>query len=784
MKVEMQLGSEKLSIETGKVAKQADGAVWVQYGGTVVLVTVVADDSEHDLDFFPLTVDYRERAYAGGRIPTVYGRREPRPGTSEQLVARLIDHCIRPLFPKDFKAEVQVLCNVFSSDGVHPANVPALIGTSAALSISDIPFNGPVAAVTVGKIEDELIINPTYEQLHTSDMELFVSGKVDAVMSVEGSGHEIPEDEVIDTIITAHTQIKEVIKLQEGLAAGCSNTKRDYRSKSVESNLSDQVRNLATSRIRESIGMADKKAREDYLEQVQVEVLAEILEGATEDVDPNAAKDTISVLSDIEKEEMRQAILTEGKRVDGRGVTDIRSISGEVALLPYTHGSALFTRGQTQALCVTTLGTSGDEDVQRGLDGEVRRAFYLHYNFPPFSTGEVKRMMGPGRREIGHGALAEEALEPVIPDKEEFHYTIRVVSEILESNASSSMATVCGATLALLDAGVPLKRPVAGIGVGLIKEGEQEVILTDMLGTEDFLGDMDFKVAGTSEGVTAVQMDIKIDGVTPELMRRAIHQAKEARLAVIEQMNAVIAQPRAELSPYAPRIYSLQIATQKIKDLIGPRGKTVQGIQEETSTTINIEDDGTVEIAATSAEDVKRAEEKIRAITAMPEIGKEYTGKVVRTASFGAFVEILPGKDGLVHISQMGDGYVRRAEDVMQVGDEVTVRILTIDDQDRVDLALVAAGGVPVEELKIESSEDRESSSSDWNASRDSREGGRSNYRDNRDNRDNRDSREYRDRRGNDNRDRRGGNRYDQRDNSRDFRGDRRSPRIPKGRSR
>ena len=776
MKVEMQLGSEKLSIETGKVAKQADGAVWVQYGGTVVLVTVVADDSEHDLDFFPLTVDYRERAYAGGRIPTVYGRREPRPGTSEQLVARLIDHCIRPLFPKDFKAEVQVLCNVFSSDGVHPANVPALIGTSAALSISDIPFNGPVAAVTVGKVENELIINPTYEQLHASNMELFVSGKVDAVMSVEGGGHEIPEDEVIDTIITAHDQIKEVIKLQEGLAAGCSNTKRDYTSNSVESNLSDRVRNLATSRIRESIGMADKKSREDYLEQVQEDVLSEILEDTTEDVDPNATKDTISILSDIEKEEMRQAILTEGKRVDGRGLTDIRSISGEVALLPHTHGSALFTRGQTQALCVTTLGTSGDEDVQRGLDGEARRAFFLHYNFPPYSTGEVKRMMGPGRREIGHGALAEKALEPVVPNKEEFHYTIRIVAEILESNASSSMATVCGATLALLDAGVPLKKPVAGIGVGLVKEGEQEAILTDMLGTEDFLGDMDFKVAGTSEGVTAVQMDIKIEGVTPELMRRAIHQAKEARLAVIEQMNAVIAQPRAELSPYAPRIYSLQIATQKIKDLIGPRGKTVQGIQEETSTTINIEDDGTVEIAATSAEDVKRAEEKIRAITAMPEIGKEYTGKVVRTASFGAFVEILPGKDGLVHISQMGDGYVRRAEDVMEVGDEVTVRILTIDDQDRVDLALVAARGVPVEELNIESSEEREPSS-DWNASRDSRDSGRSNYRDNRD------SRDYRDRRGNDNRDRRGGNRYDQRDNSRDFR-DRRSPRIPKGRSR
>ena len=772
MKVEMQLGSEKLSIETGKVAKQADGAVWVQYGGTVVLVTVVADDSEHDLDFFPLTVDYRERAYANGRIPTVYGRREPRPGTSEQLVARLIDHCIRPLFPKDFKAEVQILCNVYSSDGVHPADVPALIGTSAALAISDIPFNGPVAAVTVGKIEDRLIINPTYEELNASDMEIFVSGKADAVMSVEGGGHEIPEDEVIDTIITAHAEIKEIIKLQEGLAAGCSNTKRDYAAKSVESDLSTRVRNLATSRIRESIGMADKKSREDYLEQVQEEVLSEILEEGPEDVDPNATKDTLSILSEIEKEEMRQAILTEGKRVDGRGVTDIRNISGEVSLLPYTHGSALFSRGQTQALCVTTLGTSGDEDVQRGLDGEARRSFFLHYNFPPFSTGEVKRMMGPGRREIGHGALAEKALEPVIPDKEEFHYTIRVVSEILESNASSSMATVCGATLALLDAGVPLKKAVAGIGVGLIKEGEQEAILTDMLGTEDFLGDMDFKVAGTTEGVTAVQMDIKIEGVTPELMRRAIHQAKEARLAVIEQMNAVIAQPRAELSPYAPRIHSIQIAQQKIKDLIGPRGKTVQGLQEETNTTINIEDDGTVEIAATSAEDVKNAEEKIRAITAMPEIGKEYTGKVVRTASFGAFVEILPGKDGLVHISQMGDGYVRRAEDVMQVGDEVTVRILTIDDQDRVDLALVAANGVPVEELNIESSDDREFSP------REPRDGGRSNYRDNRDSRDYRDNR-----RGNDSRDRRGGNRYDQRDN-REYRDRRSSPRLPKGRSR
>ena len=772
MKVEMQLGSEKLSIEMGKVAKQADGAVWVQYGGTVVLVTVVADNSENDLDFFPLTVDYRERAYAGGRIPTVYGRREPRPGTSEQLIARLIDHCIRPLFPKEFKAEVQVLCNVLSSDGVHPADVPALIGTSAALSVSDIPFSGPVAAVTVGKIDGKLIINPTYEELHTSEIELFVSGTSNAVMSVEGGGHETPEDEVIDTIIAAHEEIKEIIKLQEGIVAVCSQQKREYQAKTVEDTLNTRIRDLATARIRESIGMADKQLRADYLEQIQSDILSEIQEDGPEEIDSSAEKDARSVLSDIEKEEMRQAILVEGKRVDGRGVTDIRAISGEVALLPRTHGSALFSRGQTQALCVTTLGTSGDEDVQRGLDGEVRRQFFLHYNFPPFSTGEVKRMMGPGRREIGHGALAQKALEPVIPSKEDFNYTIRIVSEILESNASSSMATVCGATLALLDAGVPIKRPVAGIGVGLIKEDDREVILTDMLGTEDFLGDMDFKVAGTTEGITAVQMDIKIDGVTPELMRRAIHQAREARVAVIEQMNAVINQPRAELSPYAPRIYTLQIAPEKIKDLIGPRGKTVQGIQEETNTTINIQDDGIVEIASTSAEDVKIAEEKVRQVTAMPEIGKEYTGKVVRTASFGAFVEILPGKDGLVHISQMGDGYVRRAEDVMQVGDEVTVRILTIDEQGRIDLSLIAANGVPLEELNTSSDSDWEPDQRDQ---REQREQGRSNYRENRpyrESRNNRDSRDNRDRRN---------NRYDQRDNSRDSR-NRKSPRIPKGR--
>ena len=750
MKVEMQLGGEQLSIETGKVAKQADGAVWVQYGGTVVLVTVVAETKESNLDFFPLTVDYRERAYAAGRIPTVYGRREPRPGVGEQLVSRLIDHCIRPLFPKDFKAEVQVLCNVLSSDQVHPADVPALIGTSAALCISDVPFNGPVGAVTVGKLDGSLVINPVYEQLEPAQMELFVSGTSEAVMSVEGGGYEIPEDEVIDTIIVAHEEIKEIIRLQEGLIALCGKPTREYQTKEIGEALNTRIRSLATSKIQESIGMEDKKTREDYLEQVQVDVLSEIL---NDDVEEEAVvameKDTISILGDIEKEQMRQSILNEGKRVDGRSTTDIRQISGEVSVLPRTHGSSIFTRGQTQALCVTTLGTAGDEDLQRRLDGETRHAFFLHYNFPPFSTGEVKRMMGPGRREIGHGSLAEKAIEPVIPSKDDFRYTIRVVSEILESNASSSMASVCGATLALMDAGVPITKPVAGIGVGLIKEGDQEVILTDMLGTEDFLGDMDFKVAGTRDGVTAIQMDIKIDGVTPDLMKRAIYQAREGRLAVLDRMGEVIAEPRSDISVYAPRIYNIQISPNKIKDLIGPRGKVIQTIQEETNTTVNVEDSGNVEIAATSAEAANKAEEMIREVTAMPEVGKEYNGKVVRTTTFGAFVEILPGQDGLVHISQMGDGYVRKVEDVMQVGDEVTVSVITIDDQGRVDLSLAGASA----EL---SSTDSATGEGERGAPRDG-DRGRSASRDSRNNRQGRG------------------------DNSRDSR-NRRSPRIPKGR--
>ena len=749
MKVEMQLGSEKLSIETGKVAKQADGAVWVQYGGTVVLVAVVAERRESNLDFFPLTVDYREKSYAAGRIPGVYGRREPRPGTNELLTARLIDHCIRPLFPKDFQVEVQVMCTVLASDQIHSADVPALIGTSAALSISDIPFNGPVGAVTIGRLDGEFCINPTYEELEQCELEFFVSGTTGAVMSVEGGAHEVPEDEVIDAIVAAHQEIREITKLQEGLIALCGKPTREYKMKEIDEGLSSRVRNLATERIRESIGMDQEQDREGYLEQVQADILSEILDDVdTEEDGPEVTKDAISILGDIEKEEMRRSILNEGKRVDGRGATDVREIAGEVGVLPRVHGSALFTRGQTQALCVTTLGTKGDEDINRSLTGEVRKYFFLHYNFPPYSTGEVKRIMGPGRREIGHGALAERAILPVIPGREEFRYTIRAVSEILESNASSSMATVCGVTLALLDAGVPIKKPVAGVGVGLIKEDDREVILTDMLGTEDFLGDMDFKIAGTREGITAIQMDIKIDGVTPDLMRRAIHQAKGARLVVLDKMSAVIDKPRDEISPYAPRIYEIQISPSKIKDLIGPRGKTVQGIQEETGVTIDIEDDGRVELSSFNAESANKAEQMILSITAIPEAGKEYPGKVTRITSFGAFIEIIPGQDGLLHISQMGDGYVRQVEDVMNIGDEVAVRVIEIDDQGRVDLTLASN---PVA---------GDSSSSERGEARDR---GDSRPRNNRSSRGQRDSRNSRSNRGSDSR-------------------DRRPPRIPKGR--
>jgi polyribonucleotide nucleotidyltransferase len=692
--VEIPIGDENIVIQTGKVAKQADGSAWVQQGGTVVFVaTVAAPPAAEDLDFFPLTVDYRERAYAIGKIPSVYGRREPRPGTGETLIARLLDHCIRPLFPKEFRAETQVLAMALSSDQVHPPETLALIGASAALSMSSIPFSGPVGGLVIGRVGGQFVANPTYDQLDKSDMEFFVTGTKTALMSVEGGAHEVPEDDVIAAFEFAQEQIHRIIEAQERLVEICGKPKREIAKPTANQEIARRIRELATQRIRESIGIADKQARDLLIQAVRENVTAELAEehAGVETYEEEAAE----VFLTIEREEMRRSILEQGKRVDGRGVNDLRPIECEVAVLPRAHGSALFTRGQTQALSTVTLGTALDEEIVRDLQGETTRTFFLHYNFPGYSVGEVRRVAAPGRREIGHGALAERALQPVMPGEDEFNYTVRVVSEILESNSSSSMATVCGASLALMDAGVPIKKHVAGIGVGLIKDGDQEVILADMLGAEDHLGDMDFKVAGTRDGVSAVQLDIKIEGITLDLMRRAIECSREARLQVLDRMDACLAKPRPDVSPYAPRIYTLKINPDKIRDIIGPGGRVIRKIQQDARVTINVEDDGTVEIASPTVSAYRAAEAIIMDLVAEAQIGKEYTGKVSRVMPFGAFVEIIKGTDGLLHISSLSDKYIRRVEDVLNIGDTVTVRVIKIDDRGRVDLELVSKEGEP-----------------------------------------------------------------------------------------
>lgn len=691
----MKLGNRVLSIRTGDFARQADGAAWVQYGETVVMATAVSETKRNkDVDFLPLTVDYRERGYASGKIPELYDRREPRPGVQETLIARLLDHCIRPLFPDEYRNEIQVMCMALSSDGENPTNIPAMVGASVALSISDIPFDGPVGAVVVGRIDGEYVINPTYEELERCDFNLFVTGKKDGVMSVEGEAKEVAGDEIIDAINYAYEQIQEVIKIQDALVSSCGKSAREYEVFEISEELESLVCELATEKIKSSIEINDRKTKEKYLDKLRNEVLERVSNENELRVEHGLDDDELEPLLDriftkIEKEELRRAIFEESKRIDGREIDEIRPISCEISVLPRTHGSAIFTRGETQALCTTTLGTSSDERLVKAIQGKYTKQFLLHYNFPPYSTGEARRLSAPSRREIGHGALAEKAIKHVIDNRDDFLYTVRVVSEILESNASSSMATVCGASLALMDAGVPLKKNVAGVGIGLLKENEHEIILTDMLGKEDFYGDMDFKVAGTRDGVTAIQMDIKIPGITMEVMRKAIRQAHEAHLKILDVMDEVISKPRKELSPYAPRIYTIQIPVERIKDLIGPRGKTVQTIQRETDTIIDISDDGTVRIAATDVESAEEAEEMIAEITAMPEVGKRYAGKVTRTTDFGAFVEFLSGIEGLIHISNLSSGYVRKVEDVVEVGDEVYVKVIEIDEEDRVDLTLI-----------------------------------------------------------------------------------------------
>ena len=681
-RLEIEIGKSILSLETGKIAKQADGAVLVRNGDTVVLATAVASKkAQEGLDFFPLTVEYRERAYAAGRIPDVYGRREPRPSTGEILTARLIDHCTRPLFPKNARNEVQIITLTLASDRENPPDTLAVIGASAALCISDIPFMGPVGAVIVGKIDGKFVVNPTYNEERDGDMDLFVTGTKDAVMSVEGGARILPESEIIEAIDFAHQEIKKIVELQEKLVALCGKNKRKFTTLGANDALEERLRAAATEGIVRSIGIIDKLEREQYLKDLKNDVTTPMEED-------NVSEDVIDfVMTKIEKEEMRRAILSESRRIDGRNLTEVRPITSEVGILPRTHGSALFTRGQTQALCVTTLGISGDEEEIKDLEGKRTKRFMLHYNFPPFSVGEVSPIRGPGRREIGHGALAERALTPVMPDESEFPYAIRVVSEILESNASSSMASVCGATLSLMDAGVPIKSPVAGVGIGLVKEGDQIAILTDMIGIEDALGDMDFKIAGTKDGITAIQMDIKIGGVPREIMEAAMNQAKEARAYILDRMLEAIPEPRAEISLYAPRIISLKVPVEKIKDVIGPGGRVIRKMQDDYGVQIEIENDGTVKIASTDMDASDKAVNAIRALTEEPEIGKVYTGKVTKLTDYGAFVEIFAGREGLLHISELDDGYVRKIEDVLNEGDEVVVKLVEIDKFGRLNLS-------------------------------------------------------------------------------------------------
>ncbi len=678
----------ELTLETGRMARQAYGSCVVQYGETMLLVTAVAQDRPTHLPFFPLTVEYRERSYAAGKIPGGFFKREGRPGEGEVLSARLVDRPIRPLFPDGFMHETQVMVHVLSADQENDADVLAVMGASAALCMSKIPFNTPVAAVRVGRIQGRWVLNPTFQQLEFSDVDIVVAGTKDAILMVEGGAVEIPESDVVEALQAAHAGIREQIGFQEEFLDGIRDTQMEWTPITVGDGLRERVEQLAVSRVAEAMGIADKAERNTLLGEIRDSVKEALAE---EFPDQEAAIGEL--LGSAEKRAMRTQILSKGVRADGRGVDEIRPITCETGILPRAHGSALFTRGQTQALGVATLGTSADEQRIDSIDvaTETTKSFMLHYNFPPFSTGEAKPLRGTSRREQGHGALAERAIQPLLPSADSFPYTIRVVSEVLESNGSSSMASVCAASLSLMDAGVPLKAPCAGVAMGLIKEGDQVAILTDILGMEDALGDMDFKVAGTRDGVTSIQMDIKIEGLTVELMTEALERARRGRLHILGEMEKTLAEPRSELSAWAPRIITVQINPEKIGDVIGPKGKMIRAIQEETGTKIDIEDTGIVRIASVSAEGGEKAKARIKAITQDPEIGLIYEGVVKNTTAFGAFVEILPGVEGLCHISELQEGRTEKTEDVVKKGDIVRVKLLSIDEKGKMRLSRKAA---------------------------------------------------------------------------------------------
>ena len=682
-KVQIDFHGRPLLVETGRMTRQAGGAALVRLGETVVLVAATAQaNAREGIDFFPLTCDYQEKTFAAGKIPGGFFKREGRPAEKEILTSRLIDRPLRPLFPAGFNAETQVIATVLSHDRENDPDVLSLLGASTALVLSDIPWNGPIAAVRVGRIGGRFVLNPTTTELTTSDMNIIVAGSRDAIVMVEGGAAMVPEEVLLEALFAAHEGLQPLISLQDDLRRAVGKPKRQVIPPATNRELEDRVREFTLPKLRAALAVAGKHERYAALDACSDEVATALGGGV-----PEQQKAVVNIFRHLKRVAVREAIVHEGRRVDGRNPTEVRPITCEVEVLPRTHGSALFTRGETQGLVVSTLGTSSDEQKIDALIGETYKKFMLHYNFPPFSTGEVKFLRGPSRREIGHGALAERAIAPVLPAEDEFPYTIRIVSEILESNGSSSMATVCGGSLSLMDAGVPIKAAVAGVAMGLIKEGAEVCVLSDILGDEDHLGDMDFKVAGTETGVTAVQMDIKIGGVTRAIMQQALQQARAARLHILRIMQETIARPRTELSVHAPRIITIRIKPDRIRDLIGPGGKVIRAIVEETGVKIDVEDDGTVLVASSDGDSMQRAIDKIRAITAEAEVGKIYRGTVRKIVDFGAFVEIFPGTDGLVHISQLADERVRKVSDVLKEGDVISVKVLEVDKSGKIRLS-------------------------------------------------------------------------------------------------
>ncbi|APH05211.1 polyribonucleotide nucleotidyltransferase [Bacillus weihaiensis] len=673
-----------LTVEIGQLAKQANGAVLIRYGDTAVLSTATASKDPKPLDFFPLTVNYEERLYAVGKIPGGFIKREGRPSEKAILASRLIDRPIRPLFADGFRNEVQVISIVMSVDQNCSSEMAAMFGSSLALCVSDIPFEGPIAGVTVGRINDEFVINPTVEQTEQSDIHLVVAGTKDAINMVEAGAEEVPEETMLEAIMFGHNEIKRLIEFQEEIAAAVGKQKKEIELFELDADLEKEIRVMAEKDLLDAIQVQEKHAREAAITDVKNAVIAEY---ENKEADEATLKQVKQILSKLVKAEVRRLITEEKVRPDGRGVDEIRPLSSEIGLLSRTHGSGLFTRGQTQALSICTLGALGDVQILDGLGIEESKRFMHHYNFPQFSVGETGPMRGPGRREIGHGALGERALEPIIPSEKDFPYTIRLVSEVLESNGSTSQASICASTLAMMDAGVPIKAPVAGIAMGLVKSGEHYTVLTDIQGMEDALGDMDFKVAGTAKGVTALQMDIKIDGLSREILEEALQQAKKGRIEILNSMLATISTPKEELSAYAPKILTMAINPDKIRDVIGPSGKQINKIIEETGVKIDIEQDGTVFISSVNEEMNQKAKKIIEDIVREVVVGQMYLGKVKRVEKFGAFVEIFNGKDGLVHISELAEERVGKVEDVVAIGDEILVKVTEIDKQGRVNLS-------------------------------------------------------------------------------------------------